>query len=307
MKKIVVFGGTGFIGGHLVELLRKEYEIIIPTRNPEQHRERFQHRARLVVTGNPNRLAPYFEGAAGIVNLAGENVGSRWTKQKKQAIYNSRIQTDHLICKTFEKVKTYPEAVLQGSGMGVYGTETSDEPVTEFSPLGTSGFLTKTGIDHEKALDEIADKTRIVYLRTGLVMDGKEGSFPKFIAPFRFFAGGPMGSGKQWISWITVDDEVAAIKFLLEHPSLQGAFNLTAPNPLRQKEMAAVMGKALHRPAIMRTPAFLLKAMLKDMAVELIMNGKKVLPKRLTDAGFTFKHEDFEQALHFVLNRNPNR
>ena len=304
MKKLVIFGGTGFIGSHLVRLLSDDYEIVIPSRNPEKHKERFNDMAVLVPSGNPDTLAPWFEGAAGIINLAGENVGGRWTKQKKEAIYNSRIQSDHLICKTFEKINDYPEVVIQGSGMGVYGTETSDEAVTEDSPLGTSGFLTKTGIDHETALEEINDKTRVMFLRTGLVMDSKEGSFPQFIQPFKFYLGGTMGKGNQWVSWITIDDEVEIIKFLLENDKAEGAYNLTAPNPVRQKEMAKIMGKVLHKPAAVRIPAFLLRLMMKDMADELILNGKKILPKRLVEAGYSFQHTDFEEAFRYVLSKN---
>ena len=303
MKRLIIFGGTGFIGSHLVRLLSKDYDIIIPSRDPGKHSERFKGTARLVPTGNPNTLAPWFEGAAGIINLAGENVGGRWTKQKKEAIYNSRIQSDHLICKTFGKITAKPDVVIQGSGMGVYGTETSDEAVTEDSPLGTSGFLTKTGIDHERALDELKDKTRIIFLRTGLVMDSKGGSFPKFIQPFKFYLGGPMGKGNQWVSWITIDDEVAIIKFLLENDNAEGAYNLTAPNPIRQKEMVKIMGNVLQKPAVMRMPAFLLKLMMKDMADELILNGKKILPKRLIEVGYSFRHQNFEEAFLYIIMR----
>ncbi len=304
MKKLVIFGGTGFIGSHLVHLLSGDYEIVIPSRNPEKHKKRFKDMAVLVPTGNPNTLAPWFEGAAGIINLAGENVGGRWTKQKKEAIYNSRIQTDHLICKTFEKTTSKPGVVIQGSGMGIYGTETSDEVVTENSPFGTSGFLTKTAIDHERALDELKDKTRVVFLRTGLVMDSKGGSFPNFINFFKFYMGGPLGKGNQWMSWITIDDEVAIIKFLLENDKAEGAYNLTAPNPIRQKEMAKIMGKVLHKPAAVRIPAFFLRLMMKDMADELILNGKKILPQRLIEAGYLFRHQNFEEAFRYVMRKN---
>ncbi len=302
MKKLIIFGGTGFIGKHLTYLLEKNYEIIIPSRNPEKHKEKFNNSIKLVKTGNPEILLPFFEKAYGIINLAGENVGGRWTKTKKDAIYKSRLQTDLIIYEIMKNVKNSPQVIIQGSGIGVYGTNTSNKPITEESPLGTSGFLTKTGIDHEKAFDKLKDKTqRVIFLRTGLVLDKNEGSLPQFLLPFRFFIGGKLGNGKQWISWITIEDEINAIRFLLENNNCKGAYNLTSPQPIRQKDMAIIIGKLIHKPALMSTPSFILQFIMKEMANELILNGKYILPKQLLNQGFVFRYQNMEQALKAIL------
>jgi len=297
MKTILIFGGSGFIGRHLVHELKDDYRVTVLSRNPESHTTLFSDKVRVV---KPESLVNLFNEADAVINLAGENVGSRWTSAKKRAIKYSRLDTDKLISVAFNTCHNKPAVVIQGSGMGVYGFETSDETFTEDSPVGAKGFLTKVGIAHEKALEILKNKTRLVHLRTGLVLDGKGGALPMMAMPFKFFAGGHSGNGKQWISWIHIKDEVRAIRFLLENTKAEGPYNLTAPKPVRSKDFATALGKALHRSSWFHSPAVLLKLMMADMADELLLNGLKIVPKRLLDAGFKFQFETVEEALNEI-------
>jgi len=298
LKKILIFGGSGFIGRHLVDEIKDNYHITVFSRNPDKALERLPAAVNIEKTDlkKPEDIAWFFDEADAIINLAGENVGSRWTKKKMNAIRESRLGVDRLIAGAFQKAEQKPSCIIQGSGMGVYGFKPSDEEFTEDSPLGKEGFLTDVGIAHEKALASLEGRTRLVFLRTGLVLDRKGGALPLMAGSFKIFLGGPTGTGKQWTSWIHILDEVRAIRFLLEKESASGAFNLTAPNPVRQKEFAKALGKAIHRPTAITTPASFLKMMMGPMAGELLLGGLKIIPKRLMEAGFQFQYPTIEEA-----------
>ena len=304
MKNVLIVGGTGFIGRHLVNILKNDWQITVLTRKPGKYEELFDSSVKIAKLDFQYQdvLVPLFEQTHAVVNLAGENVSGRWSKAKKEAIRNSRLDTDNVIVKTLNACKRPPEVVLQGSGMGVYGFVPSDDPVTEDTPLGTNGFLTEVGRAHEKVFEPLKSLTRVVFLRTGLVLHGKEGALPKMAASFKIFLGGPMGDGKHWNSWIHILDEVRAIKFLMEHEAAEGAYNLTAPNPVRNSEFSAALGKAMNRPAKFRTPATFLHLMMKDMADELLLGGLKIIPKRLLEAGFRFQFEDIDEAFQNIYH-----
>jgi len=305
MQKIAILGGSGFIGRHLIDELDKDYEIVILTRSPEKHKSLESKNVDVVEASydDPNSLSAIFSTVDGVVNLVGEGVGTRWTETKKEKIYNSRIHVGKMIAEAFHLASKKPAFLIQGSGMGVYGktAEIPDVAIAEETPLATDGFLTKVGIDNEKTVKELKNITRLVYVRTGIVLDGDEGALPQMSMPYKFFMGGPVGSGKQWSSWIHIKDEVRAIKFLIENTKLEGPFNLTAPNPVTNAEMAEAMGKALGKPAAIHTPAFALKLMLGEMADELLLNGLKVQPKRLLEAGFRFEYETIDAALKEIF------
>ena len=298
MKKILVFGGSGFIGRHLIDEVGNSYKITVLTRNTEKAKAILPAHIKVekLDLKDTANLPALFNEHEGIINLAGENVGSRWSKKKMDAIRESRLGIDKLIVDAFQKAEQKPLYIIQGSGMGVYGFKPSDDEYTEDSPLGKEGFLTEVGIDHEKVFDPLKESTRLVFLRTGLVLDRKDGALPLTAASFKIFMGGPMGSGRQWVSWIHILDEVRAIRFLMEKDLLSGAFNLTAPNPVRQKVFATALGKALHRPSAITTPAAFLKMMMGPMADELLLNGLKIIPKRLIEAGFQFQFKTIEEA-----------
>ncbi len=299
MKTILIFGGTGFIGRHLIEELLPDYKIIVFSRNPEKQQHALNDKINLVSFdySNPSDLVSFFDEADAIINLAGENVGEKWTTAKKQAIKSSRLNTDRLIIDVFNQSKIKPNVIIQGSGMGVYGFEPSQDKVTEKSPLGKKGFLTQVGIEHEKSMEELKTKTRLIYLRTGLVLDKNEGALPPMAMPFKLFVGGKTGDGNHWVSWIHIKDEVKAIRFLLENQKTEGAYNLTAPNPVMNKAFAKELGKALRRPAFFKTPSFILKSAMGEMAEELLLSGLKIVPERLLQAGFRFQFEHLKDAL----------
>ncbi len=302
MKNILIFGGSGFIGRNLIEDLKNDYWVTVLSRNPEKYQHFFSDKIKLekIDYSKPDNLIRYFDEADAIINLAGENVGSRWTKSKKNAIKNSRLDTDKLIVNAFNGCLKKPGTIIQGSGMGVYGFETSDDTYTEDSSLGSKGFLTEVGIAHEKSLEPLKEKTRLVFIRTGLVLDGKGGALPKMAMPFRFFAGGHSGTGTHWVSWIHIKDEVRAIRFLLENLQTKGAYNLTAPYPVRNNDFSKALGNVLHRPSFFHNPASFLKIMMGDMAVELLLSGLKIIPKRLLDTGFQFQFEHIEEAFQDI-------
>ena len=307
MQKIAILGGSGFIGRHLINELDEAYEIVVLTRSPEKHKNLARKHVDVVEANydDPNSLSVIFSATDGVINLVGEGVGSRWTKSKKEKIYNSRIHTSRMIAEAFHLATKKPSFLIQGSGMGVYGktTENPGADITEESPLAADGFLTKVGVDNENTVKELDNLTRVVYIRTGIVLDRDEGALPQMARPYQFLMGGPVGSGNQWSSWIHIKDEVRAIKFLIDHKELKGPFNLTAPHPVSNSQMAAAIGKALGKPAAIHTPAFVLKLMLGEMADELLLNGLKVVPKRLLKSGFEFQYKTIEAALRDIYNK----
>ena len=299
MKKVIIFGGSGFIGSHLVEELKDSYEIVIITRRPRTLEKQFEkkitvHRLR---TRDISKIVAEFEDAEVVINLAGENVNGRWNKKKMAKIRNSRLDVDSVIVRTCRSVAKMPKVIIQGSGMGVYGLSRNTIDVTEETPLGQRGFLPKVAISHEDAFKQLEKLTRVVYIRTGLVLDANDGALPKIAAPYKYYLGGKLGNGNQWNSWIHIKDEVRAIRFLIENKDTKGAYNLTAPNPVKQKELAAGLGKILKRPSFMPKPSFLLRLYLGAMADELLLNGLKVLPEKLINDGFKFKFETIDSAL----------
>jgi hypothetical protein len=307
MQKIAILGGTGFIGRHLINELEDDYDIVVLSRSPEKHQHLIKGKVDVIKSeyDDPASLAAIFSTVDGIVNLVGESVGSRWTEVKKKKIYNSRIHTSSMVAEAFQLATKKPSFLIQGSGMGVYGNSSDkpDTPVSEDTSRATKGFLTKVGVDNENTVQELENLTRVVYIRTGIVLDGDEGALPQMARPYQFFMGGPVGSGDQWSAWIHIKDEVRAIKFVIDHKELKGPFNLTAPHPVTNSQMAAAIGKALSKPAAIHTPAFVLKLMLGEMADELLLNGLKVVPQRLLKSGFEFQYKTIEAALSDIYNQ----
>jgi len=303
MKKILLFGGSGFIGKHLVEELYKDYEITVFSRNPKNLPKELleKTKAKELDMSNSDSLVSLFEKTDYIINLAGESVDGKWTEAKKTAILESRLNIDKLIIEAFEKAAKKPEAIIQGSSIGFYGMAKMDDPVTvEFKSLSNS-FLTDVALQHEAVLDDILLQTRVVFIRTGIVLDKNGGALPKMAMPLSFFAG-KIGDGKQWIPWIHIQDEVKAIRFLLENTECEGAYNLTAPHPVRQEEFVETLSEVLDKRPFFPVPAFMLKAMLGEMADELLLNGMKVVPERLMKTGFRFQFETIEKALRNIYS-----
>lgn len=304
LKKIIVTGGTGFIGRNLcLKLIASNYNIIMLTRNIDKAKKIFSNSITPVQWDGKSATGwvEHVNAAHAIINLAGENIGSgRWTQKKKKAILESRIRAGQLIAEAINKVETKPVILLQASGIGIYG-DRRDERLDESCTPG-NGFMPDLARQWEQSVKDIEKiGVRLVYLRTGVVLEKDADFLKRILLPFRLFIGGHLGSGKQWISWIHLEDQLRAIKFLLESKDLTGIFNLCAPNPLTYKEFFKIMSKVMNRPSWFHVPGFLLKLLFGEMAEELILSGQRAYPDRLLDAGFNFKYPELESALVEIL------
>jgi uncharacterized protein (TIGR01777 family) len=296
--RVVVAGGTGFIGRRLVVRLReKGHEVAVLSRGigaaglpPEVH------------------VIPWVEGTAwesavdgtdGIINLAGENVARRWTAPAKDRILRSRLDGIAKLSAAIGRAKRRPAVLVSASAVGFYGAR-GDEELTEMAAPGDD-FLARTCVAWEGAARtlEIAG-VRVVRVRIGVVLAKDGGALAKMLPAFRAFVGGPVGSGEQWMSWIHRDDLVDLIAFSLENPEASGVLNGTAPNPVRNRDFAAALGRVLHRPAIAPAPAAAVRLVFGEMAT-VVLDGQRVVPKRALDLGFRFRFPDLDTALRDAL------
>jgi uncharacterized protein len=301
--RVVVTGGTGLIGSAVArELGGAGHEIVVLTRDTSR-------------TGPlpPGTRAVQWDGQTGeswsslldadtaIVNLAGEGIGEgRWSEAKKRRIRESRVGSGRAVLAAIRQARERPRVLLQGSAVGIYGP-CGDEVVTESHPPG-SDFLASVCVDWEASTAE-ADSlgVRRAVLRTGVVLSGQGGALPRMALPFRLMAGGPLGSGRQWISWIHIADEVGAIRFLLEREDARGPFNLTAPAPLTNRAFSRALGRALRRPSLARAPGLALRIVLGEMA-DMLLYGQRAVPHRLMELGYVFRHPEAEGALRNLLD-----
>jgi uncharacterized protein (TIGR01777 family) len=235
-----------------------------------------------------------FEGAGAVVNLAGEPIADgRWTAARKRAILASRLEATSGVVAALRAAGAPGATLLSGSAIGYYGTP-GDAPLDESSPAGTDFLATVCGEWEAEAREADA---RVVLLRTGLVLARGGGALQQLALPFHLFAGGPLGSGRQVMSWIHRDDWVAMVRWALADSGVQGPLNLTAPAPVTNREMATALGHALHRPSFMPAPAFALRLALGEMADAMVLNGQRVLPRVAQSRGFAFKYASLDRAL----------
>jgi len=286
--KVVVAGGTGFLGSALAASLRLDgHHVLVMTRHPKTHDE--------VPWTDPC----VFDGADAVVNLAGEPLDAgRWTEARKASILESRIKSTETLVKGMSSVTRRPAVFLNASAVGVYGTP-GPEALTEESPPG-SGFLASVCVGWEAAAMAAAWMTRVVLLRTGLPLDKTGGALPKLALPFRLFAGGRVGSGDQYWSWIHLDDWTRLVRWAIDSPEIKGPINLTAPSPVTNREFTAALAHALHRPALAPAPAFALRLLLGEMADAVILSGQRVLPATAMRNGFEFRYPDLQSALRQI-------
>lgn len=300
---ILITGGTGLIGQRLIKLLlTRDDQITVLSRKPL--RPAFMPGEVEVVQWDGKSGSGWkqlVETVDIIINLAGAGVAdARWTAHRKQVILNSRIEAGHAIVEAVQAARNKPKLLIQASAVGYYGTSEA-MTMTEDSPVGDD-FLAKVCLDWEVSVKPIeAMGIRTAYIRTGIVLDPKGGALPKIVMPFKLFAGGPIGSGRQWMSWIHHEDEVEAIRFIIDHETLSGPINLTAPTPETNKAFAQTLGQVMKRPAILPTPSLALKAMFGELST-VLLEGQKVLPATLTQAGFQFKYPDLTAALTNLLH-----
>ena len=293
--KVVVSGASGLIGSELVPALRASgHEVIRLVRREVAGVDEV---AWNPATGSLD--AHLLEGVDAIVNLSGENIGQRWTASRKREILDSRLAATGLLAQTAVTLDPRPSVFVSAGGVGVYG-DRGDEIVTEESTLGT-GFEADVVRAWEAAAAPARDAgIRVVNFRQGMVLAKEGGALARMLLPFKLGVGGRVGSGKQWWTWVAIDDVTAAYGFVLGH-EIDGVVNLAAPNPVTNAQFADALGKALGRPTILPTPAFAIRALFGEMGEDVLLCGRRALPARLIEAGFTFSAPTVETALSHVL------
>lgn len=302
--KVLVSGGTGLVGRSLVEeLVGANHSCTILSRSPERHTNLPESvRVHQWDAQSSAPLIDLVEDSEAVVHLAGESIGAgRWTARRKQQILASRVDSTRAMTEAILAVQEPPRVFVQASAVGFYGPS-DDRVITEEAPPGDD-FLADVCQQWEAA--SVAVETigvRRILARTGIVLSADGGALPRMALPFKLFAGGPAGSGRQWMPWIDLADEVAALRYLLEHEQARGPVNLTAPNPVTNREFGHALGKALRRPSFMPAPAFALRLALGEMA-DLILTGQRAVPTRLLDLGYTFHHPDLEPALRNIFRQ----
>ena len=296
--KIIVAGGTGFLGTALVGRLRKNgHAVTVLTRHPRRTPD-----VQWNPYGSSASWAYLLEDAGAVINLVGAPIAKRWTAAYKREIWNSRVLSTRTLVSAMKSVRRMPETLINASAVGIYGAR-GDEHLTEESAPGT-GFLASLGREWEKEALSAAPHARVVLLRTGIALDKRGGALPQIALPFHFFAGGPLGSGRQYLSWIHRDDWTAMVTLALTAAAISGPLNVTAPHPVTNLEFARTLGRVLRRPALMPTPAFALRAVLGEMA-EAVVTGQQVLPAKAQTFGFDFKHPELDGALRAIYGGRP--
>ncbi|MEH6579362.1 MAG: TIGR01777 family oxidoreductase [Amphritea sp.] len=297
--KILLSGATGFIGKSLVpRLLEYDHSLILWVRSVDKGKTLFGERVRVITQLSELDDSEHIDG---IVNLAGEGiVDRRWSELRKQQLLDSRLTTTRALIDLINRLEIKPEVLVSGSAIGYYGSQMGDEKLDESAPV-TDGFTHQLCKQWEDTAQEAAaDSVRVCLVRTGVVL-GSGGALAKMVPPFRLGLGGPVGDGKQWMSWVHIDDEVEIICMLLTHTDFSGAYNLTAPGAVSNAEFTQLLAEVVQRPAWFRVPGFVLDLMLGEGS-ELLLQGQRVYPQRLLDAGYKFAYPDLLPALHEVLD-----
>jgi len=306
--RVIVTGGTGFIGRALcAELVKAGHAVIVLTRDVEMAGPLLGDHVETVEWNADFGRAwmSSVDGAEAVINLAGESIGEkRWTSARKQQIIGSRLNATKALAEAIAKAKRKPSVMINASAIGYYGPH-GDEIITENDPAGND-FLAQTTKQWEDAAKKVeAHGVRLVILRNGLVLE-RGGVLEKFLTPFRLFAGGTLGSGKQWFSWIHRDDMIGLILLALENKNVKGAINATAPEPVTMKDFCKTLGKVMGRPSWTPVPSFVLKLALGEMST-LVLDGQRVIPAVAEKAGYKFKYRKAEDALAAILRKNSDR
>jgi uncharacterized protein (TIGR01777 family) len=296
--RVIVTGGSGLIGRPLVaELAAAGHEVVVLSRAPERVRGLpAGARAAGWDAETADGWGELADGALAIVHLAGEPLGEwPWTAERKRRILASRVESTRAVAAAVRAAAHPPRVLLQSSGINFYG-ETGDRVVDETAPEG-HGFLADVCVRWEAASADVEERgVRRVLVRTAVVLDDEGGALPKMALPFKLFAGGPIGRGDQWLSWIHLADQVAAIRFLLAHEAAAGPFNLTAPEPVTNRELSRRLAAVLGRPNLFRVPRTAVRLALGDMAVT-VLGSVRAVPARLAALGFRFRFPTIEAAL----------
>jgi uncharacterized protein (TIGR01777 family) len=314
--KILMTGATGLVGTALTESLVGDGHRVVRLSRPGPQDKSSRRMtgvtdvvwdAKAAANGAGLGLADgparsQVEGADAVVNLAGASVaGGRWTEKRKAVLRSSRIETTRGLISMMRGLSAAPKVLVSASAMGIYGSR-GDEVLTEESAPGEdflSGLAVEWEIEAQKA-ESLG--MRVVFARFGVILAKRGGALPAMMRPFQFFVGGRMGSGEQWISWVTLQDVVGILRMALENAAVSGAINVVSPQPVRNAEFAKELGRAMHRPAVVPAPAFALRLALgTEMAEGMLLGSQRVEPQRLTQLGYRFQHSDLSSALDAVL------
>ncbi len=295
--KIAITGGSGFIGNRLITYwLGQGHELINISRSSSKQ----MHGVKTLTWDELEANSNLLQGLDAIVNLAGESISQRWTPAAKIRIVQSRLQAAERVAHLVAKIDPKPKVVVNASGMSYYGISETDT-FDETSPYRQTDFLASV-VKQWEAAAELIQGTRIVKVRVGLVLDNKEGAFPKMALPYKLGVGGTVGSGKQWHSWIHIDDMVRMIDFCVQNDAIVGPVNATAPNPVTNKQLGREIASAMRRPNLFPVPAFMMKLIFGELSV-LLLEGQKVIPRVLQEHGFEWRFPWLTGALEDLVKK----
>lgn len=297
--EILISGASGLVGKNLIPtLLAKGHEVYKLVRKAPKDSNEIQWDAEKGFSENEKTKLENFDA---VIHLAGDNVASEsWSEKKKKSIRDSRVVGTKVLVDALKDLQNPPKHFISASATGFYG-DGKDAVLTEDSPKG-EGFLADLCVDWETEAEKAESFARVVCMRIGVVLAKDGGALEKMLTPFKFGVGGTIGSGKQWMSWIALTDIVSIINFFLENENLKGSFNLTAPNPVTNERFTKALGHALSRPTVLPIPEFAIRLMFGEMGETLLLQGARVLPKRLEEAGYKFQFTNLDEAMKSVLD-----
>lgn len=304
--RVVVSGATGTIGRALVAALLSRGDVVVALSRDEQRaRQSLAAGVEVHTWADPTSAPPppaALSGSNAVVHLLGEPIAQRWTDETKRKLHDSRILATRELVVGLQSLpdEQRPQTLVSQSAAGFYGPS-DDRPLDEQAPAG-SDFLARLVVEWEAAALAASPPLRVALTRTGVVLSPSGGALAKMLPPFRLGVGGPVAGGRQYVPWIHLDDVVGAIICCLDHPSLAGPVNVTAPTPATNAELSRLLGRVLHRPAVLPVPGFALGLLYGEMA-QVVTTGQRVLPTKLEQAGYGFRHPDLEAALRDVLGR----
>lgn len=298
--KFLVSGASGLVGSHLLKSLQDEgHEVLRLVRSGDSNSQRIKWDPNQNVIENSELM----EGLDVVVHLSGENVVGLWTENKRKRIRESRINSTKLLVETFYKLKNPPKCFVCASAIGIYGDRGNEELTENSSP--EKGFLSDICVDWEAEANKAAESgVRVVNLRIGVVLSKKGGALKMMLTPYKFGLGGVVGGGKQYWSWVSIEDISRIIKFVAVNEELSGAVNTVSPSPVTNKEFSDTLASVLERPAFLPVPSFIIKLLFGEFGEHALLASTRVIPKKLLDSGFEFKHKELNAALTEIIELN---
>jgi len=303
MKKVIITGATGFLGKRITEeLISRGDEVTIFTRSAKNAKQNISDAYDYVEWNTElKNWQQKLEDKDVVIHLAGENVmARRWNVEHKKNILSSRVKGTRSLVNVIEQLKKKPQAFISASAVGYYGN--SEKPVNENSAPGKD-FLSGVVSAWESEASKVEScGVRRISIRIGIVLDANEGALVPMINQFKFFVGGPIGKGEQWFPWIHIEDVIQIFLFAIDNQNISGALNASSPNPMRMNEFCKTLGRVMHRPSLVKVPAFIIKILFGE-AAEVLLNGAQVIPEKTIRAGYKFKFETAEDALKNLLHK----